>query len=114
MRKAGIVTTRIQQQSRCSPFLWSKEKEQGESSSSVAGLRQQSGTRKKQQGKFRRRQQVSSSRPRRESVSMQAFRSEESDGRHLLGGRAAAEWPASRVGSKQVECGASPGGRGRS
>jgi len=45
---------------------------QGESSSSVASLRQQAVTRKNWQGKSRRRQQVSGSRPRRESISMQA------------------------------------------
>lgn len=70
MRKAGIVTTRIQQRSRCSPFLWSKVKAQGESSSSVAGLRQHAGTRKKRQGKSRRKGQVSGCRPKRESACM--------------------------------------------
>ena len=47
-----------------------------------------------------------------ESISMQAFCSEGSDGRYLLWGRAAAEWLA--LGSKQVESKASPGGKGRS
>ena len=86
LHKAGIVITRIQQCSYCMLFRWSDAKEQGKRSSSMAGLGQQAGTRKKQQGKSRRRQQVSSSKPRRESISMQAFHSEGSDGRHLLGG----------------------------
>ena len=63
LHKAGIVTTKIQQRSHCTLFRWSEAKMQGESSSSVASLRQQAGTRKKWQGKSRRRQQVSSSRP---------------------------------------------------
>ena len=41
--KAGIVTTRIQQQSHCMTFRWSGAKAQGKSSSSVAGLGQQEG-----------------------------------------------------------------------
>ena len=55
----------------------------GESSSSMAGLTQQAGTRKKEQCKYRRKQQVSGSRPRRESISMQASAREASDIRHL-------------------------------
>ena len=43
LRKAGIVTTRIQQQSRCMMFRQSGAKAQGESSSSMAGLGQQEG-----------------------------------------------------------------------
>ena len=36
LHKAGIVTTRIQQRSRCTPFRWSEAKVQGESSSKAA------------------------------------------------------------------------------
>ena len=84
--KAEIVTTGIQQQSHCTPFLRSEAKVQGESSSSMAGLRQQegAGTKKEWQGKSRRKQQVSGSRPRGESVSMQAQALEASDIRHLF------------------------------
>ena len=39
--KAGIVTTSIQQQSRCPPFRWSEANVQGESSSNMASLGQQ-------------------------------------------------------------------------
>ena len=41
--KARIVTTRIQQQSSCTPFQRSEAKAQGESSSSMASLGQQEG-----------------------------------------------------------------------
>ena len=67
-------------------------------------------SRKKLQSKSRKKQQISGRRPRR-AVSMQAFCREESDGRHFLRGRAAAEWPA--LGSKQVKHRARPEGRGR-
>ena len=64
--KAGIVTTRIQKRSHCMPFRRSKAKAAGEeSSSSVAGLGQQAGSRKKLQSQSGRKQQDSSSRPRR-------------------------------------------------
>jgi len=53
--KAGIVTTRIQQWSRCTLFWQSKAKVQGESSSRVASLRQQAG---RAQSKSRRERQV--------------------------------------------------------
>ena len=112
LRKAGIVTTRIQQRSRCMLFQWSEAKVQRESSSTVANLRQQEGA-----GPGRSCRVSPGGRSWSpvagpgESVSMQAFRSEESDGRHLPGGKAAAEWLA--LGCKQVECRASPGGRGR-
>ena len=64
-REMGIVTTRIQQQSCCTLFQRSEGKAQGESSSSMADLGQQAGSRKKPQGKSGRKQQDSGSRPRR-------------------------------------------------
>ena len=50
----------------------------------MAGLKEQAGTRKERQGKSRRKQQVSGSRHRRESVSMPASAREASDVRHLF------------------------------
>ena len=87
LHKAGIVTTRIQQRSCCTMFLRSGAKAQGKSSSSVAGLGQQEGC------KYRvgpgRSPGGSSRSPVAgpgESVSMEALRSEGSDGRHLFRG----------------------------
>ena len=70
LRKVGIVTTRIQQQSCCMTFRWSGEKAQGRAAAAwpvvdskkvqVPGM-----SRKKPQGKSGRKQQVSSSRLRR-------------------------------------------------
>ena len=66
-RKAGIVTTRIQQRSRCKTFQRSEAEAAGRrgESSSVAGLGQQAGSRKKSKSQSRRKQQDSGSRPRR-------------------------------------------------
>ena len=63
--EAGIVATRIQQWSNCMPFQRSEAKVQGESSSTVAGLGQQAGSRKKSRSQSGRKQQDSGSRPRR-------------------------------------------------
>ena len=84
MNKAGIVTTKIQQNPVACHSDGLRQKCRGESSS-VARLRQQEGTRKKQQGKSTRKQQVSGSRPRRETISMQASAREASVVSHLLG-----------------------------
>ena len=43
LHKAGIVTTRIQQQSRCMTFQWSEAKVQAESSSNMADIGHQEG-----------------------------------------------------------------------
>ena len=63
--KAGIVTTRIQQQSHCMPSGWPEAKVEGESNSSMASHGQQAGSRKKSQSQYGRKQQDSGSGPRR-------------------------------------------------
>ena len=70
LRKAGIVTTRIQQQSCCTLFRWSEAKVQGIAAAVwlVLGSKKvqvPSRSRKKVQDKSRRKQKVSGSRPRR-------------------------------------------------
>ena len=105
----GIITTRIQQQFYRMMFQQSGAKVQGEQrdrSWAARRCRYWVGPGRSLGGSSR-----SPVAGPGESVSMQAFCSEGSDGRHLPGGRAAAEWPA--LGSKQVEHRASPGGRGR-
>ena len=70
LHKAGIVTTRVQHHPVACRSDGLRQKAHGESSSSVAGLWQQAGTRKKRQGKSRRKGQVSGCRPKRESACM--------------------------------------------
>ena len=84
LRKAGIVTTRIRQQSRCTMFRRSEAEGQEQRGRSWATRRVQvpAGSRKKPQSKPGRKQQVSGSRPR--EVRQQTVRRGGSEGRKLV------------------------------
>ena len=89
--KAEIVTTRIQQCpiACCSDDQRQKCRGRAAAAWPILGSKKvqvPGRSRKEAQGKSGRKQQVSGSRYRRVSVSMQAFCSKESDGRHLIHG----------------------------